>query len=93
MIDLHFAIDYPFSHRFEILASTIKLLTKHKVVEASAYKTSNIITVTFGYSIRQDHAGFLIALGLFGYECQLNIYDTRHWDDENKCWEVYGQSS
>lgn len=93
MIDLNFAIDYPFSDRFKILASTSKLLTKHKAIEASAYKTSTIIMLSLSYCIRQDHAGLRIMLGLVGYECQLHIYDTRHWDDEKKCWATYDHLS
>ena len=92
MIDLNFAIDYPFSERFAMLASTSKKLTKHKAIEASAYKASNIITLSFSYCIRQDHAGLRVVIGLFGYECQMHIYDTRHWNDENNCWAVYGES-
>ncbi len=92
MIDLKFEIENPFSERFEMLASASKKLSKHKAVEASAYKASNIITVSLSYCIRQDHAGLRVVLGLFGYECQLHIYDTRHWDDEKKCWATYDLS-
>ena len=93
MIDLNFAIENPFSERFAMLASTSTKLSKHKAVEASAYKASNIITLSLSYCIRQDHAGLRIVIGLFGYECQLHIYDTRHWDCENNCWAVYGKSN
>ena len=91
MIDLHFAIDYPFSERFAMLASTSKKLTKHKAIEASAYKAPTVITLSLSYCIRQDHAGLRAVIGLFGYQCQVHIYDTRHWDDEKKCWAVYGE--
>ena len=93
MIDLKFEIENPFSERFAMLASTSTKLSKHKAIEASAYKAPNIITLSLSYCIRQDHAGLRVVIGLFGYQCQIHIYDTRHWDDENKCWEVYGQSS
>jgi hypothetical protein len=91
MIDLKFEIENPFSERFEMLASTSKRLTRHKAVEASAYKTTNIITLSLSYCIRQDHAGLRIVLGLVGYECQLHIYDTRHWDDETNSWAKFNE--
>ena len=40
MINLNFSIGYPFSDRFEIVASTSKLLTKYKAVEANMYRTA-----------------------------------------------------
>ena len=93
MIDLKFEIENPFSNRFEMLGSISKKLTKHKAIEASVYKASNIITVSLSYCIRQDHAGLRIVLGLIGYECQLHIYDTRHWDDETNSWATYDHLS
>jgi|APGre2960657444_1045066.scaffolds.fasta_scaffold45153_2 hypothetical protein len=89
MINLNFSIEYPFSDRFKILASTSKMLTQHKAVEANIYGTANIIKLLLTYSIRQDHAGIRIEFGLFGYECELYIYDTRHWDYENNCWNKH----
>lgn len=88
MINLNFSIEYPFSERFEILASTSKMLTQHKAVEANIYCTANIIKLLLAYSIRRDHAGIRIEFGLFGYECELHIYDTRHWDYEINQWHT-----
>ena len=87
MINLNFSIGYPFSDRFEIVAATSKLLTKHKAVEANIYGTATIIKLSLAYSIRRDHAGLQIEFGLFGYDCELNFYDTRHWDYKTHQWE------
>jgi hypothetical protein len=87
MININFSIDYPFSTRFEILASTSKLLTKNKAVEANIYCTANIIKLSLVYSSRQDHAGMQIEVGLFGYDFELHFYDTRHWDYKTHQWE------
>lgn len=89
MINLKFAIANPFSDRFEILYCKDKKLTEYKAIEASVYQSNAIITLSLGYTVRQDHAGLRIVVGLFGYECQLNIYDTRHWDYEKQQWESY----
>ena len=87
MINLDFTINNPFSDRFEIVASTSKLLTKYKAVEANMYRTATIIKLSLAYSIRRDHAGLQIEFGLFGYDCELNFYDTRHWDYKTHQWE------
>ena len=89
MINLKFAIDNPFSDLFEILYCKDKKLTEYKAIEAGVYQSNTIITMSLGYTVRQDHAGLRIVVGLFGYECQLNIYDTRHWDYEKQQWESY----
>lgn len=92
MINLNFAIDNPFSERFAILASVSKKLTRNKAIEASVYRAATIIALSLDYTIRQDHAGLRVVIGLFGYECQLHVYDIRHWIDENKCWATYDLS-
>ena len=89
MINLKFAIDNPFSDRFDIVASTDKKLTEFKAIEASIYQSNTIITLSLAYTVRQDHAGLRIVVGLFGYECQLNIYDIRHWDYDKNTWNKY----
>jgi hypothetical protein len=87
MINLDFTIGNPFSKRFRILASKCKMLTKYKAVEANIYCTANIIKLSLAYTIKRDHAGLCIEFGLFGYECELNFYDTRHWDYKTNQWE------
>lgn len=36
-----------------------------------------------------DHAGLDVWVEIMGFRALLNVYDTRHWDDENGKWEVY----
>ena len=88
MINLNLSVSYPFSDRFKILASTSGVLTKHKAIEANAYRTTTIIKVALSYTVRGDHAGLHAEFGLFGYECELRIYDTRHWDYKAQKFEV-----
>ena len=88
MINLDFTIDNPFSNRFKPVASKSKMLTEHKAVEANIYCTANIIKLSLVYSTAQDHAGLQLEVGLFGYNFELHFYDTRHWDNKNKCWET-----
>lgn len=46
------------------------------------------IELDFGYIFKgQDHAGPEIAISLLGYTLSAQIYDRRHWDHDNNCWE------
>ena len=40
-------------------------------------------------SRKQDHAGFYFNLEVMYINIWIQIYDHRHWDDENDCWIKY----
>lgn len=42
---------------------------------------------------QQDHAGIRYNFQLFGIETDFSIYDIRHWDYDNDCWEIYPDSN
>lgn len=89
MINFNLSIVNPFSDRFSMVSSSSKLITTNTAIEANIYRTATIIRLTLEYSIRQDHAGLRIEFGLFGYDYELQIYDTRHWNYKKKAWEIY----
>lgn len=90
MIDININIRNPFSNRFSTLFYLGNTFGKsHKAWEIQAIRTSNVLTVELRYTIRQDHAGLWVALGILGFEISGHIYDTRHWDDANDCWNIY----
>jgi hypothetical protein len=62
---------------------------KNKFWEVQVIENDNWLRLEFGFTIRQDHAGVNLELGLFGYEVHFTFYDSRHWDYENGCWVVY----
>ena len=37
--------------------------------------------------IGKDHGGLNLNLNFLGFEASLRIYDSRHWDYKNWCWE------
>lgn len=39
------------------------------------------------HPIGKDHGGLGIELNVLGYSFDFKIYDSRHWDHENRCWE------
>ena len=92
MISLHFNINNPWAEEnFKNLFNYSGLFTKHKAWEIEAYRHSyDIFGISTILTFRQDHAGFKLILSLFGYSMQFSIYDTRHWDEEGRCWENYG---
>lgn len=77
------SLQNPFSKRFGNIFSTDRQISKYKAIEVEALKTPVIVCFTFELSIRKDHAGMFLNLGLFGYEVLVSIYDTRHLNYEN----------
>lgn len=47
-----------------------------------------LFSVFFRASRKHDHAGVSIGFALFGWHFSIELYDMRHWDDENDCWEI-----
>ena len=93
MIDLHFKLNNPWSDRWNFLWSKHRMIVKHKAWELGVYRTNTIVELYFHYRIRCDHAGVKFMFSLFGYTIELNLYDTRHWDYDNKTWGTYAESS
>jgi len=50
----------------------------------------------FDFEVRwtrgQDHAGVEIGAGILGYGISFRIYDTRHWNHMENCWETHEHS-
>jgi len=90
MIFLSFAIINSFSTRYvQVYTKTGKTWMPHRFWEFEVYKSNAIIRCILEFTTRQDHAGFGMELDLFGWGIDFKIYDHRHWDFENNCWEIY----
>jgi hypothetical protein len=61
----------------------------HKYWEVEIIKHRNLIKFVFEWSIKQDHAGIKLELGLLGYEIIFTVYDHRHWDTNTNTWRQY----
>ena len=59
---------------------------KNKFWEAQATKCEELFRIEFNWTVREDHAGVRLELGLIGYKLDLSLYDGRHWDTEKNCW-------
>lgn len=89
MIYLNLTINNPWSDRFENVYNASGKITKHKAWEFQIYRSDTIAEFETRLSFRQDHAGFKLGLGLFGWTVDGNIYDTRHWNYTENRWEIY----
>jgi len=88
MIYFNFRIDYPWSTRWRTLFCKHGLFGKGtKAWELNGYATHQIVDFSFelkrGYI---DHRGVFLMIGLFGYALELDVYDTRHWDNQWGVW-------
>ena len=93
MIYLLFNISWPFKYdpdfHGDYFFKTWKL-TKHKYAELQVAKGGDeIIGGSFRLAFREDHAGLMIDFSLFRRSIYFQIYDSRHWDYENDCYETY----
>lgn len=91
MISLSVALHNPFAKQdWDNVKCWSKLLTKHKAVEAEILRDNQmLIDVSARISIRQDHAGAELCVGIWKYSVSIKLYDTRHWDNKTNAWAVY----
>jgi hypothetical protein len=67
-------------------------ITQHKHWELEhTYYSDVLVDVDIRFNSRMDHGGVSITVGLLGYGISFRIYDHRHWDYENNCWEDHEQ--
>ena len=89
MINFNFLLRNPFSHRWDNIFNRSWILTKHKAAEFEVYRDTTIVGFAFQWTIRQDHAGMGLDLGLCGYTISMQYYDTRHWNQEEGSYYKY----
>lgn len=49
------------------------------------FNICNLLGCQFNWNRKCDHAGVRLTVILFGIEFSAELYDVRHWDDENDC--------
>ena len=90
MIHINFSIDNPWQRsRFYYLGNVHGQITENKCWEIEQYLSGVLIEFEFNFTVRQDHAGCELSLGLLGYNIHFNFYDRRHWDNETNNWKTY----
>ena len=78
---------------FRNLGCVSGALFSHKAWELEHTYYSPLL---FDFEVRwtrgQDHAGVEIGAGILGYGISFRIYDTRHWNHMENCWETHEHS-
>jgi hypothetical protein len=89
MINLQFNIRVPGSDRFRnIVCWSGSTPFKNKFWEVQCYKSADIIDLFLRITAKQDHAGIHAGIGFIGFNIEIQIYDSRHWDKEIKSWKM-----
>ena len=91
MINFSFGLRNPLSDRWDNIYNRSAVLGK-KAVEIEVYRDTTIVSFAFRWTIRQDHAGMSVDLGLFGYTVSAQYYDTRHWNEEAGRFYIYDKA-
>lgn len=89
MIYFNLTIRNPWSDKFEHVLARGGRLFKHKAWEFEIYRSDTVAEFETKLSIREDHAGVMLGLGIFSYTIRFQFYDTRHWNYDKKAWETY----
>lgn len=90
MIYFHFSLSNPFCKLTSNRQTFTKngRITKNKFWEIEFDRLPRtLVSIGFSLTFKQSHSGFTVDFGLFGYWCMFQIYDSRHWDYVNNCWE------
>lgn len=88
MINIDFSFSNPCSNRWDSLFFKNGTLPNHKAWEFNGYRTKTIISGEFRLTFKGDHAGVHLGFGLFGFNLEFCLYDTRHWNyEKNRFYE------
>lgn len=90
MIYIGFNITNPWCRRWTNAWNKV-YSTPHpsKYIELEVFKDSTIVSFSFKFATRQDHAGLTVEAGLLGYSFLFQFYDIRHWNSEEGRWMQY----
>ena len=76
-------------YKYKKYFSYYKAISKNKNLELETfYSNYNLFNFSVNFQpMGRDHAGFGLDVNVFGWEFSFRIYDSRHWDYPNWCWE------
>ena len=89
MISFNFNLRNPWSDRWQhVWNRSYELPIKHKFIELEYIKDTTILSFAFRFATRTDHGGLNVELGVLGHWFSFNLYDSRHWnEDEGRYYE------
>ena len=76
-------------NKYKKYFSYYKPISKNKNIELEFfYSNYNLLNFEIDFHpIGRDHAGFGLDVNILGWELNFRLYDSRHWDYKNWCWE------
>jgi hypothetical protein len=95
ILNIRFELRNPFDRwdYFNNLGCISGMITKFKAWELEhTYYSPLLLDFELRWNRQTDHAGLEFGLGILGYGIHFRIYDTRHWNDYDKCWEEHNFS-
>jgi hypothetical protein len=90
ILNLRFELTNPVDRwdYFKNLGCIFGRLGQHSAWELEhTYYSPLLLDIEARWSCRTDHAGFEFGVGILGYGIHFRIYDTRHWNEFDNCWE------
>lgn len=79
MIHINLTIRNPWSDRFEHVCAWSGQLFKNKYWEIECYRSDVVAEIECKFTVRTDHAGLAVGIGLLSYTVRAQVYDNRHW--------------
>ena len=72
---------------YEIFDASIEILKDWHFFNFNFLLFGDLFKFNAKWTRKRDHAGFNFEICILGYSLLFYTYDTRHWDDENDCFE------
>lgn len=88
---ISFDLDLGLWGTWEPIVDWVVLISKNKTFsyECEWVGILSLISFSFTWRWRQDHAGVDLQFTLLGLSHTVQFYDNRHWDYETNNWVVY----
>lgn len=64
-------------------------VSRYKAIEVQLMRDTELLGFCINLRTKGDHPGFRFSLGLLFLKFDFQFYDSRHWDYENNCYEIY----
>ena len=72
---------------YNIIDFNFKLFDNHNYFNVNFFLFGDFFQFQLMLNKKSDHAGFLFNICILGLSIHANIYDIRHWNDEENKWE------
>ena len=93
MIQFGFSLSNPLQkYKWDTIFHKEEIYRKNKGYNVQLVQDTSIIGFDFKWTCRTDHAGISLDLSLFNRTLYLQLYDTRHWDDERGRYAEYNDA-